>query len=68
MSPAFGKKKPAAPRHVHVREQAGLQRPDASDPRVQATGEAVQAFYRITHTRPSRLERVRMMRQGRRPI
>jgi hypothetical protein len=59
MSSAFGKKKPAAQQREHTQASAWSSR--TSDP--QAAQETVQAFYRITHTEPSRLERARMMRE-----
>ena len=59
MSSAFGKKKPAAQQRERTQTPAWL--PRTSDP--QAAQEMVQAFYRITQTEPSRLERARMMRE-----
>ena len=59
MSSAFGKKKPAA--QQRERTQAAAWSSRTSDQ--QAAQEMVQAFYRITQTEPSRLERARMMRE-----
>jgi hypothetical protein len=59
MSSAFGRKKPATQQRQHA--QAPVWPPRTSDP--QAARETVQAFYRITNTEPSRLERARMMRE-----
>jgi hypothetical protein len=59
MSSVFGRKKQAAQQREQA--QASAWRPRTSEPR--AVQENVQAFYRITHTEPSRLERARMVRE-----
>ena len=61
MSSAFGKKKPAAHQSGQAQVLAWLPKAKAAD-QVGAK-ENVQAFYRITHTEPSRLERARMIRE-----
>jgi hypothetical protein len=60
MSSAFGRKKPVVHPSGQAQILAWMPRSKTSDP--QAAQETVQAFYRITHTEPSRLERARMMR------
>jgi hypothetical protein len=59
MSSSFGKKKPAARESAQVLSWL----PKAKTPESQAARETQQAFYRITHTEPSRLERARMVRE-----
>lgn len=63
MSSAFGKKKLAAPHSGQAQILPRPARAKTSDH--EAAQETVQAFYRITHTEPSRLERARMMRNYR---
>ncbi len=60
MPSSFGRKKPAVRESGRV--LAWLPRVKDEDAKRQAAQEAQQAFYRITHTEPSRLERARMMR------
>jgi hypothetical protein len=60
MPSAFGRKKPVVHHNGQAQMLAWMPRAKTSDP--QATQETVQAFYRITLTEPSRLERARMTR------
>ena len=60
MSSSFGKRKPLARQREAAQVLAWL--PRAKDAGSPAADEIVQAFYRITHTEPSRLERARMVR------
>ena len=59
MSSSFGKRKPVVRKSVQA---DAPMRAKASEAKTQAAQETLQAFYRITHTEPSRLERARMMR------
>lgn len=62
MSSSFGKKKPVVRQNEQTQVLAWLPRTKPSDAGSLAAQESLQAFYRITHTEPSRLERARMMR------
>ncbi len=60
MSSSFGRKKSAVRESGPAQAPAWLPRAKAADHA--AAQEMQQAFYRITHTEPSRLERARAMR------
>jgi hypothetical protein len=62
MSSKFGRKKPAVRQSGQAQGLAWLPRPKASDGQHPAAHEMQQALYRITNTRPSRLERARIVR------